>query len=32
MKNEIVLILSIKGKWLEGMVELLNELKRIYNK
>lgn len=32
MKNKIVLILSTKGMWLEGMVELLNELRRIYNK
>ncbi len=31
MKNKIVLILSVKGMWLELMVKLLNELRRIYS-
>ena len=31
MKNKIVLILSVKGMWLESMVKLLNELRRIYS-
>ena len=31
MKNEIVLILPTNEKWLEAIVELLNELKKVYN-
>lgn len=31
MKSKIVLILSVKGMWLESMVKLLNELRRIYS-